>query len=50
MPQPEFLPDEVGDDDRLLEQYRNPQMRPEVLTVFSPGGQPRGDCPYWESA
>ncbi|MGV0027633.1 hypothetical protein [Phormidesmis priestleyi] len=34
MTQPEFLPDEAGDDDTLLERYRNPSLQPEAQASF----------------
>jgi hypothetical protein len=34
MTQPEFLPEEAGDDDSLLEQYRNPALKPEAQASF----------------
>jgi hypothetical protein len=34
MTQPEFLPDEAGDDDTLLERYRNPLVKPEAQASF----------------
>ncbi|KAM3098532.1 hypothetical protein ACKFKG_05755 [Phormidesmis sp. 146-35] len=34
MPQSEYLPDEGGDDDNLLNRYRNPQLQPEAQASF----------------
>jgi len=34
MTQPEFLPDEAGDDDTLLGRYRNPPLQPEAQASF----------------